>query len=182
VNPLPTKEKKHETVASLQASFNKAQMAIVADYRGLSVAEITDLRRRGQKAGGELTVSKNTLIDVATKGQDNWSALAPLLVGPTALVFAYEDLVAPAKALDEFAKEKRAVKIQVRGGVMQGKALNAKGVEAVAKLPSREVLLSQLLQVMNGPITGFVNVLAANPRGLVTVLDAIRKQKESLSA
>lgn len=179
---VPTKTQKEAAVEALKASFGKANVAVVADYRGLSVKEITDLRRRVQKAGGDLTVAKNTLIKVATKGEDQWSGLDSILAGPTALVFGFDDIAAPVKALSDFAKEKRAVKVKIRGGVLDGKAVDVKGVESIANLPTKPVLLAQLLQVMNGPITGLVNVFMGNQRNLVYALEAIRKQKDEGAA
>ncbi len=179
---MPTKQQKGSSVDALRSNFERAQIAIIADYRGLTVAQLTDLRRRVQKAGGDVVVSKNTLVKVATSGHESWSSLETLLAGPTAIVFGFDDVVGPAKALNDFAKEKRAVKVTVRGGVLQGKAISAKGVEGLAELPSREVLVAQLLGVLNGPVRGLVTVLSGTNRSLVYALDAIRKQKEEQSA
>ena len=176
---MPTKDQKQASVAELTQAFGRAQMAIVADYRGLSVAELTSLRRRVQAAGGDVTIAKNTLLKVATKGQENWTALDSLLAGPTAVVFGFDDVVGPAKALSDFAKEKRAVKIQIRGAVLEGKAVDAKGVEGLANLPSREVLIAQLLGVLQGPMRNLVGVLSGPSRKMVYALEAIRKAKES---
>lgn len=163
---MPTKTQKQDTVSGLKGAFDKAQLAVVADYRGLSVAEITDLRRRVQAAGGELTVAKNTLLKVVTGGSEQWSGLESLLKGPTAVVFGNDDYIGAAKALNDFAKEKRAVKVAVRGGVLNGEILTLEKFNAIANLPSRDALLSMLLQCMQGPASG-----------LVRVLDAIAKQK-----
>jgi large subunit ribosomal protein L10 len=168
---MPTKESKQQVVAKLQDSFGRAKLAVVADYRGLSVAEITDLRRRVQAAGGDVTVAKNTLVKVATNGNETWTSLNDVLAGPTAIVFGYDDVAGPAKALYDFSKEKRAVKVAVRGAVMEGAFLDTKKFEAVASLPSREVLLTQLVSVLMGPL-----------RGLAIGLDAVRQQKEEASA
>ncbi|MDB5098691.1 MAG: ribosomal protein [Cyanobacteria bacterium RYN_339] len=160
---MPTKNQKGTTVAELQSSFGKAQMAIVADYRGLSVAELTDLRRRVQKAGGDVTVAKNTLLKVAMKDNDQWKGLEELLKGPTALVFGGEDFIGAAKALNDFSKEKRAVVVKVRGGVLQGETLDPTKFKALAELPSREGLLTMIAQLLQSPISGFaraVNALA----------------------
>ncbi|MEB3223908.1 MAG: 50S ribosomal protein L10 [Candidatus Sericytochromatia bacterium] len=176
---MPTKDQKQASVAELQQAFGRAQMAVVTDYRGLSVAELTDLRRRVQKAGGDVTIAKNTLLKVATKGQENWAALDDLLAGPTAVVFGFDDVVGPAKALSDFAKEKRAVKIQIRGAVLEGKPVSPAGVEGLANLPSREVLLAQLAGVLQAPIRNIVGVLAGPSRKIVYALEAVRKAKES---
>lgn len=163
---MPTKTQKQDTVSDLKGSFDKAQLAVVADYRGLSVAQITDLRRRVQAVGGELTVAKNTLLKVATGGSEQWSGLEALLKGPTAVVFGNDDYIGAAKALNDFAKEKRAVKVEIRGAVLNGEFLTLDKFNAIANLPSRDALLSMLLQCMQGPASG-----------LVRVLDAIAKQK-----
>jgi large subunit ribosomal protein L10 len=179
---MPTKQQKTDTLETLKGQFGKAQVALVTDYRGLTVKEITDLRRRLQKVGAAFTVAKNTLIKLATKDNADWSAIESLLAGPTALAIGYDDAVAPAKVLRDFAKEKRKVTIQVRGGVLQGKALDEKGVKALADLPSREQLLAQLMGSMNAPATNLVSVTAGVARKLVYVLEARRKQLEGQSA
>jgi large subunit ribosomal protein L10 len=163
VKNVPTKTQKEASVGELQSAFGKAQMAIVADYRGLSVAEITDLRRRVQKVGGDMTVAKNTLIKVAMKDNEQWKGLEGFLKGPTALVFGGEDFIGAAKALNDFSKEKRAVVVQVRGGVLQGETMDPAKLKALADLPSREGLLTMIAQLLQSPIAGFaraVNALA----------------------
>lgn len=160
---MPTKTQKESTVGELQSAFGKSQLAIIADYRGLSVAELTDLRRRVQKTGGDVTVSKNTLIKVAMKDNDQWKGLEEYLKGPTALVFGGEDFIGAAKALNDFSKEKRAVVVKIRGGVLQGEAMDEKKLKALADLPSREGLLTMIAQLLQSPISGFaraVNALA----------------------
>lgn len=165
---MPTKNQKEASVADVQKALSDAQLAIVADYRGLSVKELTDLRRRVQKAGGDVTVVKNTLIKVATKGNDQWAGLDGLLKGPTALIVGREDFIGAAKALNDFAKEKRAVKVEIRGGVLNGEAMDSAQVVALASLPSREGLLTMIAQLLMSPITGFargVNALMESRGG-----------------
>jgi large subunit ribosomal protein L10 len=165
---VPTKNQKEASVADVQKALSDAQLAIVADYRGLSVKELTDLRRRVQKAGGDVTVVKNTLIKVATKGNDQWAGLDGLLKGPTALVVGREDFIGAAKALNDFAKEKRAVKVEIRGGVLNGETMDSAQVVALASLPSREGLLTMIAQLLMSPITGFargVNALMESRGG-----------------
>lgn len=160
---MPTKNQKEASVGELQSSFDKSQIAIVADYRGLSVAELTDLRRRVQKAGGDVTIAKNTLVKVAMKGNDQWKGLEEYLKGPTAIVFGGDDFIGAAKALNDFSKEKRAVVVQIRGGVLQGESMDTKKIKALADLPSREGLLTMIAQLLQSPISGFaraVNALA----------------------
>ncbi|HBN09220.1 MAG TPA: 50S ribosomal protein L10 [Cyanobacteria bacterium UBA8530] len=174
---MPTKLQKNESVSQLKEQFGKAQVAIVTDYRGLTVAEITDLRRRLQKVGGDFTVAKNTLIRLVAK-ETEWQDLDSLLKGPTALAIGYDDPVAAAKVISDFQKEKRKVKIQVRGGVMQGRQMDAQGVQLLAETPPREVLLSRLMGSMLSPATGLVVALSGVARNLVYALEAVRKQKE----
>jgi large subunit ribosomal protein L10 len=165
---VPTKTQKEANVQELQSALNGSQIAIVADYRGLSVKELTDLRRRVQKTGGDVTIAKNTLIKVALKGQDQWKDLESLLKGPTALVTGGEDFKGAAKALNDFAKEKRAVKVEIRGAVLHGEAMTVKQVSDLASLPSREGLLTMIAQLLMSPITGFargVNALVEKRGG-----------------
>lgn len=175
---MPTKEKKQQTVAELREIFDRAQVAIVTDYRGLTVKEITDLRRRLQKVGGDLTVSKNTLINLVTADNDQWKAMEPFLAGPTALALGFDDPVAAAKAVSDFAKEKRKVEIKIRGGVLEGKALSPNAVKDLASMPSKEVLLSRMLGSLQSPAQNFASVLSAVSRNLVYAVDAVRRQKE----
>lgn len=165
---MPTKTQKHDNVAELKAALSDAQIAIVANTRGLSVKELTDLRRRVQKVGGDVTIAKNTLIKVATQNNDQMSGLEPLLQGPTALVIGREDFIGTAKALADFAKEKRAVKVEIRGAVLHGEAIDTAKVQALASLPSREGLLTMVAQLLMSPITGFargVNALMESRGG-----------------
>lgn len=176
---MPTKEKKQQVVNELRETFAQAKVAIVTDYRGLTVKEITDLRRRLQKVGGELTVAKNTLIDLVTRDQDEWKALEPFLAGPTALAVGFDDPVAAAKAVHDFAKEKRKVEIKIRGAVMEGKPLSAAEVKDLAGMPSKEVLLGRLAGSLSSPAQKLAGSLSGVARNLVYALDALRRQKES---
>lgn len=175
---MPTKEQKQQSVAELREIFERAQVAIVTDYRGLTVAEITDLRRRLQKAGGDLTVAKNTLISLVTQDQDQWKAMEGFLAGPTALAVGFDDPVAAAKAVSDFAKEKRKVEIKVRGGVMEGKPLSAGAVSDLASMPSKEVLLGRMLGSLQSPAQKLASALSGGARNVVYALDAVRRQKE----
>ena len=176
---MPTREQKENSIKELEGIFERAQVAIVADYRGLTVKEITDLRRRLQKVGGELTVAKNTLIDRVTRENGSWKAIESLLAGPTALAIGFDDPVAAAKVVTDFAKEKRKVEIKVRGGVLEGKTLDAEAVKALASMPSKEVLLSRLLGSLQSPAQKLASALSGGARDLVYALDAVRREKES---
>jgi large subunit ribosomal protein L10 len=172
----PQIQKKAKIVEDIQNRANQAQIGILADFTGLKVDSMTQLRRQVKEAGGELKVTKNTLLKRAA-GEGN--LIMPIredLVGPNALVLGYEDPVALAKILVKFAQERPLLKI--KGGVMGGQALTTQEVEALSKLPSREVLLAQFLSVLQAAPQGLVNVLSGVIRNFLNVLVAIRDQKE----
>lgn len=166
-------------VEEVKEKLGKAQVVVLADYRGLTVLQATELRRKLREAGVELKVIKNTLTAIAAR-ELGYEGLVPLLVGPTAIAFGYDDPVAPAKVLSEFARTNPV--LELKGGLLEGKVLDVQGVKALADLPSREVLLSQVLRGMQGPISGLVNVLQGTIRNFVYALDAVRKQKEAAGA
>ncbi|MDR3253649.1 MAG: 50S ribosomal protein L10, partial [Endomicrobium sp.] len=139
----------------------------------LTVEEISDLRSKLRLLDSEYTIVKNTLSKIAVenvgiKVDDSFS-------GPIALVIENGDVVSPAKVVVEFTKTH--AKLKIKAGFLEGKFVNASVVKQLSELPSKEVLITKMLAGMNAPITGFVNVLAANIRGLVTVIDAIAKKQ-----
>lgn len=163
-------------IAELKATMENAKGVVLADFRGIKVAQDTKLRRKMREAGVEYSVIKNNMASLAARevgieGLDNY------LKGPLAMVSSAKDPVAPAKLISEFIKENRVM--EIKGGLVEGKVINADAVKALANLPPREVLLARLLGSMQSPITGFVNVLQGNIRNLVYALDAVRQQKES---
>lgn len=165
--------KNQEEVKSLAGKFKAMKGMILTEYHGLTVEEISELRNKLRALDSEYAVVKNTLSEIALKeigieAGDKFS-------GPIALVIQNGDIVSPAKAVMEFAKTH--AKLKVKAGFMEGKFIDAATVEQLSELPSKEVLIAKMLGSMNAPITGFVNVLAANIRGLVTVLDAISKKQ-----
>jgi len=166
---------KEQMVAELHEKLKAARIAILAGYAGMSVAKLTDLRNDLRKAGSELRVIKNTLMGIASQGTD-FSKLEDHLKGPLALIMNFDDVVEPAKVLAAFARKNAELDIKV--GVLQGRLLNRAQLSALADLPSREILLGQLLSVMLGVQTGLVNVLAGVPRKLVQTLVAYRMKKE----
>jgi large subunit ribosomal protein L10 len=163
------------SVAEIKERLSRAKSMIVAEYRGLDVKEITELRQQTRNAGVEFKVFKNTLTARAAKELDI-EGLDGYLEGPNAFAFGYDDPVAGAKVLAEFAKAHD--ELVIKGGVLDGQVIDAAGVKNLADLPSREVLLSMVLRGMQGPISGFVNVLQGTIRSLAYALDAVRKQKE----
>ena len=151
-------EMKKGVVADIKQKFEKAQTAVLVDYRGLNVAEVTDLRNQLRKAGVEYAVLKNTMINLAIKDM-NLDDMKAHLEGPTAVAFGYEDAVAPAKILSEFAKKNKNVTIKC--GVVDGAYLDEKGVQALANTPSREVLIAKIMGSMMSSVSKFVYALEA---------------------
>ena len=156
-------EMKKTVVAGIKEKFEKAQTVVLVDYRGLTVAEDTELRNQLRKAGVEYAVLKNTMISRAIEGM-NVDEMHASLEGPTAVAFGYEDMIAPAKILSEFAKKSK--KLTIKCGVCDGAYLNADGVEALASLTSKEVLIAKIMGSMMSSVSKFVYCV-----------EAIRKQK-----
>lgn len=170
------RKQKEDVVAQLSAVFEKSQAVFVADFKGLPVDQMSELRRKISQAGGEFQVAKNTLAKIAAKGTDA-ECVSDLLHGNNALGSTNGDPAAFAKALVEFAKTND--KLVIKGAALGGNLLNFDQVKAMADLPSREVLLAMMLGAMNAVPGGFVRVLAAVPQKLVYALAAIRDSKES---
>jgi large subunit ribosomal protein L10 len=169
------KQTKEKTIAELQDKLQRAQLAILAGYTGMNVEKITVLRNELRKAGTECRVLKNTLFGIAAEKTD-YAGLKGHLRGPLAVVLTYDDVVAPTKVLSEFARKNAELDVKV--GMMGGKLLDRKQLEALATLPSKEVLLAKLLSVFVGVQASMVQVLAAVPRSFVQVLNAYREKKE----
>lgn len=169
------RQEKTAEVARLQDELSRASIAILAGYRGLTVAAVTDLRRKLKEKSSRLKVVKNRLAKIAIKGTA-YEVLAEKLVGPVALVTSDKDPVAPAKVLTDFAKDND--KLDLKMGVLQGSALKSKDIEALAKMPSKEELIAKLMGSMQAPMQNLVSVLSQIPRQVVNVLEAVRKQKE----
>jgi len=169
-------EAKQQITEDLHDRFARSAIIVVTDYNGLDVASINDLRRKLREANIEYQVVKNTLLVRAA--EDTEAALIKdYFKGPSAVAISYEDPVAPAKVLTQFAKDNN--KLEIKVGVLNGKVLDAQSIKALASLPSREVLLAQLLSTLNAVPTSFVRVLAEVPRSLLNVLTAIKDQKEA---
>jgi large subunit ribosomal protein L10 len=171
----PQIEKKAKIVQDIQERVGKAQIGILADFTGLKVDSMTQLRRQVKEAGGELRVAKNTLLKRAAGAGSLIEPLSRNLAGPNALVLGYEDPVALAKFLVKFAQDKPFLKI--KGGVIGGQTLTAQEVEALSKLPVREVLLAQLLGLLQATPQALVTVLSGVIRNFLNVLVALRDQK-----
>ena len=166
-------------VEQMKADLTGAKGAVLVGYKGLTVKNATALRRRFLAANVEYKVIKNTLTRIAAAEIGIDAEFGAYLEGPTAIAISKEDAVAPAKVLKGFLDETKSDAITVKAGLVEGKVIDKAGVEALASLPSREVLLAKLLGSMQAPVSGVVNVLQGNIRNVVYVLDAIREQKQS---
>ncbi len=171
---MATKAFKSEKIDAIKAKVEKAQVAILTEYKGYSVDEITKLRRALQKEGGDYMVTKNTLAKLAVKGTE-YEILADLLKGPVAIAFGYEDQVSPAKAVSNFIKESK--KGVILGGALDGKLLSAKEAEDLAKLPSKEELYAKILGSINSPASGIANSINAVMAQLTRAMAAVRDKK-----
>lgn len=170
------KENKKEIVAELKDKLQQATAVFLADFRGMNVEKATTLRNELRKADVEYKVVKNTLLELASQDTDK-SALSQHFAGPTAIALTYTDPVSAAKVLSKFAKEQQQT-FKLKAGILSGKLISVPEIQALADLPSREVLLAKMLGSMNAPVTNFVGVLAAVPGSFVRVLGAIKAQKE----
>ena len=150
-------ERKAEQVALVAEKVKKAQSVVVFDYRGISVAEDTELRSEMRKNGVEYVVIKNHIMARACEASGVHEHVEEILKGPSAFAFGYEDVAAPARILKAFIK--KAKKCELKGGIVECSVLDAKGIEAIADMPSREVLIARMLGSMMSPISKFAIVL-----------------------
>lgn len=171
-------QEKIQTVAGIKEKLSTTKGAVLTNYRGLTVAQDTKLRRKLREAGVEYRVFKNTMTRIAAK-EAGIEGLDPYLEGPTAIAISYTDPVAPAKIISDFVKENKLQALEVKAGIVEGQVIDANGVKALSSLPPREVLIAQVLAGFQAPIAGFVNVLSGTMRNLVYALEAVRQQKES---
>ncbi len=171
------KNQKEVQVAEMHEKLKRSKAVFLADFRGLNVEQATVLRNELRNINVEYRVFKNTLFDLAAKETD-YGCLDEFLAGPTAVAISYDDPAAAAKQLAKFSKDAKGVFV-IKAGAMSGKVFSAAQVQALAELPSREVLIAKMLGSMQAPATNFVGVLAALPGSLVRVLDAIKNQKQA---
>ena len=174
---VPNAEK-IKVVEELNGMFQKAKSAVLADYQGIDALGLTRLRRHMRAQSVDFRVVKNTLARQAAKNTP-FELLDEDFKGPVSMVVSFEDAVAPAKALAEFAKSGAPKSPKVLCGVVEGKKVSPDEVKALADLPPKEVLIAQLLATMNGPTTNFVGALNGLLRKFVGTLDAIREKKAS---
>lgn len=169
------KSQKDNIVRGLQESLGKASGAFLVDYQGLKVETLTKLRHELREANVQFQVVKNRLLVIACEGTDT-AVLKDHITGPSALAITYEDVIKPAKVLTNFSRDNEALEIKV--GQINGKVVDLRAINKLAKLPPKEILLSQLLFTLSGVPASLVRVLSEIPRRMVTVLEAIKRQKE----
>jgi len=168
------REEKASIVDDLNGKFSKAKITIVADYRGMTVSALEGLRRELKKSNSEIRVAKNTLLRRAVQGT-SFEAMGEFFKGSTVVAISYDDPVAPAKVLTGFLKDHPS--FEIRSASMEGRTLTSEDLVSLASLPSREVMLGNLLSVMNGVSTGFVRVLNGVPTKMVYLLNAVSEKK-----
>jgi large subunit ribosomal protein L10 len=170
---MPTAQKE-TLVEEIKDRFAGSPSVLLADYRGLSVKELQQLRVKLREAGAELTVYKNSLTEIAMR-ELALPSMSELLAGPTAFVFAGEDPVASAKVLTQFARDHKA--LELKGGLVENQVVDASGVKVIATLPSREELIAKLLGTMLNPIVGFARVLNGPTEAFARTVQAVADQK-----
>jgi large subunit ribosomal protein L10 len=171
-----SREEKAQIIDGLQEVFSECSVGILTDYRGLSTAEITDLRRTLRRSDIKYRVVKNTLARFAAERADK-NDLATLFEGPVAIVFGYGDIAEPARILTDYIRTAKA-ELSIKGGFLGDRLLTSENVETLATLPSEEVLLGRVLAGMQSPIVTLVGALISPLRGVMSVLQARIKQLE----
>ena len=172
---MPNAQNK-EMLASIKEDLDGVSAMWVVDYRGLTVKEMQQLRRDIRETGSVLKVYKNTLVHLAL-AEAELPTLDDMLAGPSAFVFSGNDVAASAKALKTFAKANQ--NLEIKGGLMEGAAVSAAEVEAIASLPSREQLMAQIAGAISGVARGLATTINGVPRGLAQVVKAVAEQKEA---
>ena len=167
---------KKQVVLDIKEKMENAQGIVFYDYRGLTVAEVTELRNNFREAGVEYKVLKNSMLRRAADMLD-LEGLDEYLIGPTAVAFGFDDPVGPAKVLVEYTKKLK--KTEIKSGVLDGRIIGLEEIKSLAELPSREQLLGMLAGTLNAPITGFARSLSGIISKLGYALNAVREQKEA---
>ena len=171
---MSTKAFKSEKLAKMKEYIEKAQVAVVSDYKGLTVEEITKLRRSIQQEDGDYMVTKNTLAKIAIKDTP-YEVLSDILTGPVAIAFGFKDQVTPAKVLSKFIKDTK--KGEILAAALDGKLLNAKEAKALADMPSKEEIYAKMLGSINSPASGLVYTVNGVMAALTRAVAAVRDQK-----
>lgn len=176
-----TLETKNQVITELKELLQDSQLAVVIDYKGLTVAEITDLRKRLRASGSICKVTKNTLMRQAIKDDSNWLPMTDFLKGTSAFILAKDDIGSAIKAYQSFQKDSK--KTEIRGGVMEGKPLSQQDVKAIADLPSKEQLIARIAGAINGVATqlarGINEVPASLARGIQAIVDKDKEDKQA---
>jgi large subunit ribosomal protein L10 len=167
------KAQKTETVADLSQRFGRASMTLISEYKGITAADSTELRRRLRAVRGELRVAKNTLVRRAIR-DTNFAGLDSQLGGPVGLIFSFEDPIAVAKAVTSFREA--GDRFKLRGGVIDGKPLSREEVQELANMPPKEVVMAQLLGLLQAPASALVRLINEPGSALARVIDAIGKK------
>jgi large subunit ribosomal protein L10 len=179
-----TRENKQAIITELKESLSDAQLTVVIDYQGLTVAEITDLRNRLRPSGTECKVTKNTLMHLAVEEDENWKPMTQFLSGSSAFLLVKDDVGSAIRAYQEFQKATK--KTEFRGGVMQGQALNEQQVKAIADLPSKEELIAQVAGAINSIASklavGINEVPASVGRGINEVPGSLGRVLAAMAA
>lgn len=171
-----TLENKQAIVTELKQTLSESQLALVIDYQGLTVAEITDLRRRLSPTGTICKVTKNTLMGIAIDGQDNWQPMTELLQGSSAFLLVKDDFSGAIKAYQDFQKASK--KTELRGGVMEGRLLKEDDVKALGDLPSKEELMAQIAGALNALATKIAVGINEVPASLGRSLKAVSEKEQ----
>lgn len=171
-----TLEDKQAIVAELKDTLSQSQMAFIINYRGLTVAEMTDLRKRLRPSGSVCKVTKNTLMRIAVQGDANWEPLNQFLSDSNAFLLVKEDIGGALKAYQDFQKATK--KTEIRGGVMEGRALSEADVKAIANLPSKEQLMAQIAGAINGVATKLAIGINEVPSSLARAIQAVADQEK----
>ncbi|RMF28316.1 MAG: 50S ribosomal protein L10 [Cyanobacteria bacterium J083] len=172
-----TKENKQKIVAELKENLQETHLAFVIDYKGLSVAEMTDLRNRLRPTGATCKVTKNTLMRIAVDGDENWQPIQEFLKGTSAFLLTGEEIGGAVKAYKEFFKTTK--KTQLRGGVMEGRALTKEQVEALGDLPTKDQLYAQIAGAINGLATKIAISIKEVPASLARGVKAVAEKDEA---
>jgi large subunit ribosomal protein L10 len=170
------RDSKQQIITEVHDKLKAAKAVFLADFRGMDVEQANALRSELRKVTVEYKVIKNTLLELASKETDK-AALSSYYKGPTAVALSYEDPVSAAKVLSRFAKDNQNV-FKLKAGILSGKPITVSDIQALADLPSREVLIAKMLGALNAPATNFVGTLAAVPGSFVRVLNAVREKKQ----
>jgi len=172
-----TRKKKEELIEAIADKLGKSKAAVFTDYKGLTVEEINEVRSNLREKGIEFKVIKNTLFGLAVKKANLDIDAKELANHPVAVAFGYDDEVAPAKVVFNFAKDHES--LEIIGGILEGRSIDAGSVKNLAQMPSREELIAKMIGSMNAPVSNFVGVMHANLRNIVGVLNAIKEQKQA---